>query len=125
MELEPVGKARKLDIQELEEIRNDAYENDRIYKDKTKLFPNRKIAQKHFSVEQKVFLYNSVLKLFPGKLRSRWQRPFIVIEVFTNGAVEIESEESGKRFKVNGQWLKPFYENFQAHTDKKIQLEPP
>ncbi|XP_052885333.1 uncharacterized protein LOC128293828 [Gossypium arboreum] len=50
MELKPVGKARKLDIQELEEIHNDAYEIARIYKDKTKLFHDRKIGQKHFSV---------------------------------------------------------------------------
>ncbi|KAK5802538.1 hypothetical protein PVK06_030139 [Gossypium arboreum] len=50
MELEPAGKARKLDIQELEEIRNDAYENARIYKDKTKLFHDKNIVQKHFSV---------------------------------------------------------------------------
>ncbi|XP_016743162.1 uncharacterized protein [Gossypium hirsutum] len=112
VELEPVGKARKLDIQELEEICNDAYENARIYKDKTKLFHDKKIAQKHFSVEQKVLLYNFILKLFPGKLRSRWQGPFIVAQVFTHGAVEIESEETGKQFVVNGQWLKPFYENF-------------
>ncbi|XP_012437200.1 uncharacterized protein LOC105763506 [Gossypium raimondii] len=66
MELEPAGKARKLDIQELEEIRNDSYENARIYKDKTKLFHDKRIAQKHLLVGQKVLLYNSVLKLFPG-----------------------------------------------------------
>ncbi|XP_016679149.1 uncharacterized protein [Gossypium hirsutum] len=110
MELELAGKARKLDIQELEEIRYDAYENARIYKDKTKLFHDKRIAQMHFSVGQKVLLYNSVLKLFP---------------VFTHGAIEIESEESGKQFVVNGQRLKPFYENFQAHTVEKIHLEPP
>ncbi|XP_012442122.1 uncharacterized protein LOC105767160 [Gossypium raimondii] len=52
MELEPIGKARKLDIQELEEIRNDAYENVHIYKDKTKLFHDKRIAQKHFSIKQ-------------------------------------------------------------------------
>ncbi|XP_052876329.1 uncharacterized protein LOC128282210 [Gossypium arboreum] len=125
MELEPAGKARKLDIQELEEIRNDAYENARIYKDKTKMFHDKNIVQKYFSVGQRVLLYNSVLKLFPSKLRSRWQGPFIVTKVFTNGAIEIESEESGKRFTVNGQRLKPFYKNFQAHTVEKIQLEPP
>ncbi|XP_017609152.1 uncharacterized protein LOC108455049 [Gossypium arboreum] len=120
IELEPAGKARNLDIQELEKIRNNAYENARIYKDKTKMFHDKNIVQKHFSVGQRVLLYNSVLKLFPGKLRSRWQGPFIVTEVFTNGAVEIESEESGKRFTVSGQWLKPFYKNFQAHTVEKI-----
>ncbi|XP_040948630.1 uncharacterized protein [Gossypium hirsutum] len=97
LELEPPGKARKSDIQELEEIRNDAYENAHIYKDKTKLFHDKRIAQKHFSIGQKVLLHNSVLNLFPGKLRSRWQEPFIVTKVFTYGVVEIESEESGKR----------------------------
>ncbi|XP_017617993.1 uncharacterized protein LOC108462572 [Gossypium arboreum] len=125
MELEPAEKARKLDIQELEEIRNDAYENARIYKDKTKLFHDKKIAQKHFSIGQKVLLSNSVLKLFPGKLRSRWQGPFIVTKVFTHDEFEIESEESRKRFMVNGQWLKSFNENFQAHAVEKIHLEPP
>ncbi|XP_052488051.1 uncharacterized protein LOC128041773 [Gossypium raimondii] len=125
LELEPTEKARKLDIQKLKEIRNDAYENARIYKDKTKLFHDKRIAQKHFSVGQKVLLYNSVLKLFSGKLRSRWQGYFIVTKVFTHGAIEIESEESGKRFVVNGQRLKPFYDNFQAHTVKKNYLEPP
>ncbi|XP_052486491.1 uncharacterized protein LOC105767332 [Gossypium raimondii] len=50
LELEPTGKARNLDIQELKEIRNDAYENAHIYKDKTKLFHDKRIAQKHFSV---------------------------------------------------------------------------
>ncbi|XP_040951078.1 uncharacterized protein [Gossypium hirsutum] len=125
MELEPAWKARKLDIQELEEIRNDACENDHIYKDNTKLFHYKKIAQKNFLVGQKVLRYNSVLKLFPGKLQSRWQGPLIVTEVFTHGAVEIESEELGKWFIVNGQWLKPFYENFQAHKVEKIHLEPP
>ncbi|XP_012453189.1 uncharacterized protein LOC105775201 isoform X3 [Gossypium raimondii] len=69
LELEPTGQARKLDIQELEEIRNDAYDNAHIYKDKTKYFHDKRITQKHFSVGQKVLLYNSVLKLFPGKLR--------------------------------------------------------
>ncbi|XP_052479557.1 uncharacterized protein LOC128034757 [Gossypium raimondii] len=66
LELEPAEQTRKLDIQELEEIRNDAYENAHIYKDKTKLFHDKKVAQKHFLVGQKVLLYNSVLKLFPG-----------------------------------------------------------
>ncbi|XP_016755221.1 uncharacterized protein [Gossypium hirsutum] len=125
MELEPTGKARKLDIQELEEIRNDAYENARIYKDKTKLFHDKKIATKHFLIRQKVLLYKSLLKLFPGKLRSRWQGPFIVNQVFPQSAIKIESEEIGKQFVDNGQRLKPFYENSQAHTVEKIQLESP
>ncbi|XP_052886968.1 uncharacterized protein LOC128295434 [Gossypium arboreum] len=119
MELEPAGKARKLDIQELEEIRNDAYENARIYKDKTKMFHEKNIVQKHFSVGQRVLLYNSVLKLFPGKLRSRWQGPFIVIKYLQMAQLEIESEES-KAVHINGQLLKPFYENFEPTRSRKF-----
>ncbi|XP_052479599.1 uncharacterized protein LOC128034799 [Gossypium raimondii] len=52
LELEPAGKARKLDIQELEEIRNDGYENAHIYKDKKKLFHDKRITQKHFLIKQ-------------------------------------------------------------------------
>ena len=69
---------------------------------KTKLFHDKKISWNHFSIGQKVLLYNSMLKLFPDKLRPRWLGPFIVTKLFTHGAVEIESKESRKWFIVNG-----------------------
>ena len=65
------GKNRLLQINELEEIRNDAYINSKIYKEKTKIFHDKSILQKNFSPGQKVLLYNSKLYFFPGKLRSR------------------------------------------------------
>ncbi|KAL0442216.1 UNVERIFIED_CONTAM: Retrovirus-related Pol polyprotein from transposon.6 [Sesamum radiatum] len=74
-----MGKAemeRKLQLQELEELRLDAYENSRIYKEKTKAFHDSFILRKQFDIGQKVLLYNSPLKLMPGKLRSRWIGPF-------------------------------------------------
>ena len=49
------------------------------------------ISRKRFEVGQKVLLYHSRLKLFPGKLRSRWVGPFIVTNVFPHGVVEIKS----------------------------------
>ncbi|XP_016731894.1 uncharacterized protein [Gossypium hirsutum] len=104
MEMEIAGRARKLDIQELEEIRNDAYENARVYKEKTKAFHDKIIIRNQFSIKQKVLLYDSTLKIL---------------------AVEIQSEETRKCFKVNGQRLKPFYENFQMHIIEKIVLEEP
>ncbi|CAL8161485.1 unnamed protein product [Prunus armeniaca] len=64
------GEKRKLQLHELEEIRNDAYENSKIYKEKTKLFHDESILRKEFHPGQKVLLFNSRLKLFPGKLRS-------------------------------------------------------
>jgi len=54
-----------------------------------------------------VLLFNSRLKLFPGKLRSQWSGPFQVAKVLPNGAVEVWSE-STRTFTVNGQRLKPY-----------------
>jgi hypothetical protein len=68
------------------------------------------LTRKEFHVGDKVHLYHSHLKLFPGKLRSRWIRPFVVSNVFSYGAVEITSLETNKVLKVNGHRLKPFYE---------------
>ena len=66
----------------LEEIQNDAYENARIYKEKIKSLYDRMITRKEFNVGDKVLLYNSRLKLFPRKLRSRWIALFVVSNVF-------------------------------------------
>lgn len=103
--------ARKLQLQELEEIRNDVYENAKIYKDKTKSLHDQMITRKEFHVGDKVLLYHSRLKLFPGKLRSRWIGPFVVSNVFSYGTVEITSLETNNILKVNGHSLKPFYES--------------
>ena len=65
MEMDEGGKQRKLDLQELEEIRNEAYENSRIYKEKTKAFHDKMNLRKNFVVGQKVILFYSHLKLFP------------------------------------------------------------
>ncbi|XP_073064090.1 uncharacterized protein [Primulina eburnea] len=90
MNLEEAGELRKLQLQELEEIRLEAYENSRIYKEKTKLFHDNSILRKHFVVGQRVLLYNSQLKLMP---------------------VEIKSLDTDKIFKVNGHRLKVFHED--------------
>ncbi|XP_059431555.1 uncharacterized protein LOC132165068 [Corylus avellana] len=125
MKMDESGEHRKLQLQELEEIRNDAYESARIYKEKTKAFHDKMISRKEFKVGQKVLLYHSRLRLFPGKLRSRWIGPFVVTNVFPHGAVEIQSLATSKVFKVNGHRLKTFYEGFQAENVAKLDLEDP
>ncbi|KAJ9189442.1 hypothetical protein P3X46_000735, partial [Hevea brasiliensis] len=72
-----------------------------------------------------VLLYNSILKLMPGKLRSCWIRPFVVTNMFPYGAVQIQSLGTNKVFKVNGHRLKPFYEGFQEHTVEELKLSNP
>ena len=56
---------------------------------------------------QQVLLFNSRLKLFPGKLKSRWSGPFKVKQAFVSGWFELESK-SGAIFSVNGQRIKPY-----------------
>ena len=57
LNLDAAGNHRKLQLQELEEIRNDAYENAMIYKEKTKVFHDRMILRKEFRVRQKFFSF--------------------------------------------------------------------
>jgi hypothetical protein len=109
----------------LEEIQNDAYENARIYKEKTKSLHDRMLTRKEFHVGDKVLLYHSRLKLFPGKLRSRWIGPFVVSNVFPYGAVEITSLETNKVLKVNGHRLKPFYESWTTELTASVELAEP
>ncbi|XP_059638711.1 uncharacterized protein LOC132280983, partial [Cornus florida] len=94
-DLKQAGSNRALQLNELEELRNDAYENAKIYKAKTKAFHDKHIVKKSFAPGQKVWLFNSRLKLFPGKLRSRWDGPYIVTTVFPHGAIELHDPASG------------------------------
>ena len=72
-------------LSELEEFRNEAYENMKIYKEKTKVWHNKNIVRKEFEAGQWVLLFNSRLKLFQGKLKSRWSGPFTMTQVFPHG----------------------------------------
>nr|XP_023926911.1 uncharacterized protein LOC112038334 [Quercus suber] len=125
MKMDESGEHRKLQLQELEKICNDAYESARIYMEKMKVFHDKMISRKEFKVGQSVLLYHSWLRLFLGKLRSRWIRPFVVTNVFPHGVVEIQSLATSKVFKVNGHRLTSFYEGFQVESVAKLDLEDP
>ncbi|KAK9225734.1 hypothetical protein WN943_010778 [Citrus x changshan-huyou] len=65
MNVEQASSERRLQLAELEEIRNDAYENAKIYKQQMKIFHDKQIMRKSFTPGQKVLLFNSRLHLFP------------------------------------------------------------
>ncbi|KAL4360559.1 hypothetical protein GQ457_04G022110 [Hibiscus cannabinus] len=115
MDWETAGQKRLLDINELEEIRHTAYDNAKIYKEKTKKWHDRKILPKDYQPGQQVLLFNSRLKLFPGKLKSRWSGPFIITHVSPHGAITIKSPKDDNEFKVNGQRLKLY---MGAHVER-------
>ena len=109
-DLTEAGEERRLQLNELDEIRAKAYESAHSYKERAKLFHDRCILWREFALGMKELLYNSRLHLFPGKLRSRWTGPYIVSRIFLYGAAEIQDPDSGATSKVNGQRLKEFLE---------------
>ncbi|XP_075092053.1 uncharacterized protein LOC142172168 [Nicotiana tabacum] len=106
--MEITGTSRVTELHELEEFRFHAFKNARLYKERMKIMHDKHILDRNFNPGDLVLLYNSRLRLFSGKLKSRWSGPFRVVQVFSSGAVEIESEDGTNRFKVNGQRLKHY-----------------
>ncbi|GJT03956.1 reverse transcriptase domain-containing protein [Tanacetum coccineum] len=102
------GDHIKVRLNELNELRDHAYENSLIYKEKTKRIHDAKIKNRVFNVGDRVLLFNSRLKIFSGKLKTRWSGPFTVTQVFPYGTIEL-SQNSGPNFKVNGHRLKHYF----------------
>nr|GEV34806.1 reverse transcriptase domain-containing protein [Tanacetum cinerariifolium] len=100
-DLAVAGDHRKIQLNKLNELRDQAYENSLIYKEKTKRIHDSKIKNHIFNVGDRVLLFNSRLKIFSGKLKTRWSRPFTITKVFPYGTVEL-SQANGPNFKVNG-----------------------
>ncbi|XP_070676276.1 uncharacterized protein, partial [Malus domestica] len=101
MDIDAARLHRKLQLNELEEVRNEAYENARIYKEKTKAFHDKMIRSKTFSIRQKMLLFNSRLRLF---------------------TVQIQSLKMQQEFKVNEHRLKPYYTTFEEKAVEEVSL---
>ncbi|GKC68845.1 reverse transcriptase domain-containing protein [Tanacetum coccineum] len=107
-DLKTAGDHRKLQLNELNELRDQAYENSLIYKEKTKKLHDSKIKNRIFNVGDQVLLFNSQLKIFSGKLKSHWSGPFTITEVFPYGTAKL-SHPDGSNFKVNCHRLKHYF----------------
>ncbi|RVW78127.1 Retrovirus-related Pol polyprotein from transposon 297 [Vitis vinifera] len=94
MDLTRAGLKRCLDLNELEEMRNDAYLNSKIAKARLK------------------------------KWHDQWTGPFIIHEVHPNGVVEVFNPTGNQTFKVNGHRLKPFIEPYSTDKEEINLLEP-
>nr|GEU91541.1 DNA-directed DNA polymerase [Tanacetum cinerariifolium] len=107
-DLKTAGDHRKLQLNELSELRDQAYENYVIYKERTKKLHDSKIKNCIFNVGDQVLLFNSRLKIFSGKLKTRWSGPFTITRVFPYGTIEL-SQPNGLNFKVNGHRVKHYF----------------
>nr|GEX26874.1 reverse transcriptase domain-containing protein [Tanacetum cinerariifolium] len=98
----------KVQLNELNELRDQAYENSLIYKEKTNRLHNSNIKDRVFNIGDRILLFNSRLKIFSGKLKSRWSGLFSISYVFPYGTVEL-SQPDEPSFKVNGHRLKHYF----------------
>ncbi|XP_019252676.1 PREDICTED: uncharacterized protein LOC109231471 [Nicotiana attenuata] len=108
MDMDLASEKRLLQLNELDEFQLHAYENAKLYKEKTKRWHDKQIQYREFEPGQKFLLFNSRLKLFPGKLKSRWAGPFEVVSVKPHGAVELRDTSSSGTFLINGQRVKHY-----------------
>nr|GEU57115.1 reverse transcriptase domain-containing protein [Tanacetum cinerariifolium] len=106
--LKTAGDYQKLQLNELNELRDQAYENSLIYKERTKKLHDAKIKNRIFNVGDQVLLFNSRLKIFSEKLKSRWSGPFTIAEVYPYGTTKLVHAD-GSNFKVNCHRLKHYH----------------
>nr|GFA65635.1 reverse transcriptase domain-containing protein [Tanacetum cinerariifolium] len=99
---------KHLQLNELNELRDQAYKNSLIYKERTKKLHDDKIKNCIFNVGDQVLLFNSRLKIFLGKLKSRWSGPFTISEIYPYGTAKLIHPD-GCNFKVNFHRLKHYH----------------
>ncbi|GKC49390.1 DNA-directed DNA polymerase, partial [Tanacetum coccineum] len=120
MELEAAAKNRFMELNELMELRDGAYENTRIYKERTKKWHDSRLrGDKDFKVGDKVLLFNSRLRMHLGKLKSKWYGPNVVETVYPYRTVEI-TDKNRTSLKVNWHRLKKYYDGRINMDDKEV-----
>jgi hypothetical protein len=123
MDVKQAKRNHQKQIAKLEEWREKAYHSTKLYKERTKRWHDHRIQYKQFKEGDKIPLFNSRVKLFgEGKLRSKWQGPYTVINTSPHGMITIQDDDSNI-FNVNNQRLKIFLEpshnfDFNLEIDK-------
>ncbi|GKD48136.1 reverse transcriptase domain-containing protein [Tanacetum coccineum] len=120
MDLTAAAKNRFMELNELMELRDEAYENTRIYKERTKKWHDSRLrGDKNFKEGDKVLIFNSRFKMHPGKLKSKWYGPCVVKTVHPYGTVEI-IDKNGVSFKVNGHRLKKYHDGYNNEEENEV-----
>nr|XP_016461123.1 PREDICTED: uncharacterized protein LOC107784493 [Nicotiana tabacum] len=123
--MEAAGTSRVTELHELEEFRYLAFERTKLYKERIKRLHDQNIIERNFKPGDMALLYNSRLRLFLSKLKSRWSGPFRVVEIFPSGVVEIAIENDSRTFRVNGQRLKPYVGMSEKKEVSELYLTEP
>nr|GEU32183.1 reverse transcriptase [Tanacetum cinerariifolium] len=122
-DLMTVGDHRKLQLNELNELQDQAYENSLIYKERMKKLHDSKIKNRIFNVGDQVLLFKSRLKIFSRKLKTHWFGPFTITEIYPYGTAKL-SHADGSNFKVNCHRLKHYYGGYVPPMEISISKLP-
>jgi len=118
---------RRMHLLELEEMILTAYESSKLYKEKVKKYHDKMLLKKDFQPGQQVLLFNSRLKLFPRKLKSKWFGPFTIKKVRPYGAVELwdpQSKDPDRTWIVNRKRLKQYRGGAMERLNNVLRLDP-
>ncbi|GJS33934.1 reverse transcriptase domain-containing protein [Tanacetum coccineum] len=120
IDLTAAAKKCFMELNELMELRDEAYENTRIYKERTKKCHDSRLrGDKNFKEGDKVLIFNFRFKMHPGKLKSKWCGPCVVKTVHPYGTIEI-IDKNGVSFKVNGYRLKKYHDGYNNVEEKDV-----
>ena len=80
---------------------------------KQKKWHDQRILRREFKAGDQVLLFNSRIRLFPGKLKSKWSGPYTVVSSTNFRPVTLRTSNH-EEFKVNGQRLKHYLWRMQV-----------
>lgn len=123
-DVKPAAERRLIQLNELDDIRHLAYENSKLYRERTKAYHDKKIILRIFEPNDQMLLYNSQLMLFPGKLHSLWSGPFTVKEVKSYGTITLSSNE-GDEYTVNRQRVEHYWAKVVIPSSRTKRLGIP
>ncbi|XP_070032803.1 uncharacterized protein [Nicotiana tomentosiformis] len=106
-EWDVAANLRVAHLNELDEFRYHAYTSSSLYKEKMKYLHDKYIMNKDFKEGDLVLLFNSRLRMFPEKLKSKWSGPFEVVGVIPFGALDLKNKND-EVFRVNGHRVKHY-----------------
>ncbi|XP_070048882.1 uncharacterized protein [Nicotiana tomentosiformis] len=107
LEWDVAANLRVTQLNELDEFRYHAYTSSSLYKEQMKYLHDKYIRNKEFKEGDLVLLFNSRLRMFPGKLKSKWSGPFEVVNMTPFGSLDLKNKND-EAFRVNGHWVKTY-----------------
>ena len=114
------GENTLFDISSLDELRTQAYENAKLFKEKVKRWHDKRIQKCEFKVGEYVFLYNSRFRFFARKVLSKCEDPYVIEEVYRSGAIKINNAEGTNPKVVNGQQIKHHISGTPINVESNI-----